>query len=212
MESILAFVNQYKKELRDEQCKLTQTDTRTIAERRLLPKAVHEGKLLYLGYGRNAWHSTWVRQYYPGSLSFFEEDLQKRCETLRVQGSVFRIEPVSAVFIEYENDVVILVAINGKSASAYESMVDLVLPFCLDGFWGADEFFTQNWLIPFKIKAWRPDLFPKKYHRMTSFPQGSGRPMAWQRQEVDETAGGICEAFRNFMPNLLRIKGDQGKF
>ncbi|WP_289043840.1 hypothetical protein [uncultured Aliiroseovarius sp.] len=198
-----------KQREREEYCRLTRIQTNALSKREMLPKAVHEGKLLYLGYGRNAWHSTWIRRYYPGSLSFFETDLQKLCETLRVQGSVFRIEPVPAVFIEYPNDVIALVAINDRPPDAYTALMELVLPFRLNGFWGADDFSIQNWLIPLKMAAWRPDLIPKKHHMMTSSPQGAGRPMAWQRREVDETSGGICEAFRAFMPNLLRIKEDQ---
>jgi hypothetical protein len=207
MEDYQHLVQEFEKKQKEREhfCKLTRVDARSLEKRTILPKVVHEGKLLYLAYGRNAWNSTWIKRYYPGSLSFFENDLQKLCESLRVQGSVFRIEPVSAVFIEYEDDTIVLASINDRQGSSYQSLIDKVLPFRLSAFWGAEEFLAENWLIPLKLPSWRPDLLPKKFYKMSSSPQGVGHPIGWIRMEVDATSGGICEAFKGFMPKMLRI-------
>lgn len=77
------------------------------------------------------------------------------------------------------------------------------MPFRLDAFWTADEFKIDNWLLTFSLPAWRPDLYPKSYHRMSSSPQGAGRPLRWSRHELDGTEGGICAAFSDFMSRML---------
>jgi hypothetical protein len=186
-------------------CDLKRIDASSLDRRSRLPVNIHTGKLLYLGYGRNAWQSTWINRYYPGSIAFFEKDLQERCEKLRVQGSVFRIETVPVVYLEYHSDVVALVAINDRSSAAYRPMLENILPFRLDAFWSSDEFKIDNWLIPFQILAWRPDLHPKNFHRMTSSPKGGDKPLHWERHEADKITSGICDAFSQFMPNLLKI-------
>lgn len=186
-------------------CDLERIDVSSLGRRSRLPVNVHTGKLLYLGYGRNAWQSTWINRYYPGSISFFEKDLQELCESSRVQGSVFRIETVPVVYLEYHSDVVALVAINDRPSAAYRPMLENILPFRLDAFWSSDEFEIDNWLIPFQMAAWRPDLHPKEFFRLTCSPKGSHKLLQWERHESDKAISGICDAFSQFMPNLLKI-------
>lgn len=192
---------------RKKYCSLTRIPPSSLAKREYLPCNVHFGRLLYLGYGRNAWHSTWIRRYYPGSISFFEKDLQSLCERHRVQGSVFRIEPVPVVYLEYRDDVVVLVAINDRPAAAYHHLLQSIVPFRLDAFWSARELEVENWLITFTLPAWRPDLHPKQYHHMSSAPQGTGRLLGWSRHKADESQSGVCAAFAEFIPRLLKITG-----
>lgn len=190
---------------RKKYCELTRVPSSSLIRRQVLPRNVRFGKMLYLGYGRNAWHSTWIRRYYPGSISLFEKELQSLSEKHRVQGSVFRIEPVPVVYLEYRHDVVVLLAINDRSAVAYDSILQNIMPFRLDAFWSSQEFEVENWLITFTLPAWRPELYPKRYHRMSSAPQGTGRPLGWSRHEVDEGQSGLWAAFADFMPRLLQI-------
>jgi hypothetical protein len=49
-------------------------------------------QVFYLGYGRNAWYSTWTNRYYSHSVSFSEDELKHTAEKRRVQGSVFNIQ------------------------------------------------------------------------------------------------------------------------
>ena len=207
MDDYQQLVREYeeKESQRKKYCSLNRIAPGSLARRGHLPLNVHSGKMLYLGYGRNAWHSTWIRRYYPGSISFFEKDLQLLCEKHRVQGSVFRIEPVPVVYLEYRHDVVVLLAINDRPAGAYQDLLQNIVPFRLDAFWLSDEFEVDNWLITFTLPAWRPDLYPKRYHRMSSSPQGAGRPLGWSRHEADEAQSGVSTAFLEFMPRLLKI-------
>lgn len=48
------------------------------------PVSIELRNILYLAYGRNAWQSTWVNKYYPGSLSVLKSSLQKLAEKRRV--------------------------------------------------------------------------------------------------------------------------------
>ena len=207
MEDYQKLVREFeKKEFeRKKFCGLVKIPPTSLAKRNHLPREVHHGKMLYLGYARNAWHSTWIRRYYPGSISFFEKDLQSLSEGFRVQGSVFRIEPVPAVYLEYEEGVVVLIAINDRPSAAYTSLLENILPFRLDTFWYSDEFVVNNWLLTFILPAWRPDLYPKRFHSMSSAPQGAGRPLSWSRHEADNSTSGVCSAFSEFMPNLLKL-------
>ena len=141
--------------------------------------------MLYLGYGRNAWHSTWINRYYPGSISFFEKDLQALSERHRVQGSVFRIEPIPVVYLEYCHDVILLLVINDRPAAAYQPLLENIVPFRLNAFWTADEFMIDNWLLTFVLPAWRPDLYPKSYHRMSSSPRQRAHPRRQRRRSSE---------------------------
>lgn len=192
---------------REKYCKLKLIDAQELSRRRVLPANVHKGTVLYLGYSRNAWHSTWIRRYYPGSLSFFEKDLQILCEKMRVQGSVFRIEPVPAVFLEYRDDVIVLVEINERPLDSYRKLMRSVLPFRLEEFWKADAFLPkENWLMAFKLPIWRPDLLPRKFSKMSSVPQGFGRPMGWTRHGPQAARNGLHDGFNQlFLSRLLKI-------
>ncbi len=139
---------------------------------------------------RSSWHSTWVRSYYPGSISLFEKDLQSLCEKHRVQGSGFRVQgsgfsivPVPVVYLELRLDVVVLLAINDRLAAAYDPLLQNIVPFRLDAFWSSKEFEVENWPITFTLPAWRPELYLKKYHRMSSAPPGSSSYLDWSQAE-----------------------------
>lgn len=207
MEDYQQLVREYEEReaQRRKYCDLTRIPPSSLVKRSRLPRDIHFGKMLYLGFGRNAWHSTWINRYYPGSISFFEKDLQALSEGHRVQGSVFRIEPVPVVYLEYCHDVVVLLAINDRPAAAYQPLLEKIVPFRLDAFWTAEEFKVDNWLLTFVLPAWRPNLYPKSYHRMSSSPQGAGRPLGWSRHEADGSESGICSAFSDFMSQMLRL-------
>jgi hypothetical protein len=69
--------------------------------------------LYYLEYGRNAWHSTWVRRYYrEGSIAASFEELKRTAEENRKQGSVFRIEQLPAIALQSDNATLLLVSLN----------------------------------------------------------------------------------------------------
>ena len=57
------------------------------------------GKLYYVQDGRNAWHSTWVKRWYPASFHFDFDGAKAYAEGLRVQGSVFHIMEVPTLVL-----------------------------------------------------------------------------------------------------------------
>ena len=69
-----------------------------------LPINYKETYALYLGFGRNAWHSTWVKKYYPNSIHSNLEKLKNIAEILRKQGQVFHIISVPMLILYYDNN------------------------------------------------------------------------------------------------------------
>lgn len=68
--------------------------------------------LLFLSNGRNAWHSTWVNQYFPGALSGRVATVKARAEEQRTPGSVFYIDRVPALVLQCDQLTLIGVEVN----------------------------------------------------------------------------------------------------
>jgi len=56
-------------------------------------------KIYYCYYGRNAWHSTWIRRYSPSCMHLSIDSAKHYAEQKRTQGSVFYIEELPALEI-----------------------------------------------------------------------------------------------------------------
>jgi len=69
-------------------------------------------KIYYCFYGRNAWHSTWVQKYYENCMHSSIESAKRFAERNRVQGSVFYIKELPALFIESGEYPIIITQIN----------------------------------------------------------------------------------------------------
>lgn len=117
--------------------------------------------MLYLGYGRNAWHSTWINRYYPGSGSFFEKESIATAEGLRVQGSQFEISCRSAIVLNFEIATIAIMSVNDRPFASYEDLLGEVEPWNFNAFWASPAFQEANWLLVFRLSGWRSDLFPK---------------------------------------------------
>jgi len=57
-------------------------------------------KIYYCLYGRNAWNSTWVRKYSKDCMHTTLESARDFAESKRVQGSVFYIKELPALFFD----------------------------------------------------------------------------------------------------------------
>ena len=69
--------------------------------------------LYYLHYGRNAWHSTWIRRYYrEGCLHSTLDSAKLTAEKLRGQGTTFTIEQMPALSIGSDIGFVFVTQIN----------------------------------------------------------------------------------------------------
>lgn len=66
-------------------------------------------------YGRNAWHSTWVRKYSEGSITTTLKDAKNYAERGRKPGSQFSIIELPAVEILSNEDTFFIVHINTQS-------------------------------------------------------------------------------------------------
>ena len=73
-------------------------------------------KVYYLGYGRNAWNSTWINRYDRGRISFVDAELKRAAEEWRVQGSVFKIEPLPLFVMRTARGTFGICEINTRSA------------------------------------------------------------------------------------------------
>lgn len=66
-------------------------------------------------YGRNAWHSTWIKRYSAGSITTTLADAKKHAENSRKPGSQFSIVELPAIEIVSNDDVFFVIHINTPS-------------------------------------------------------------------------------------------------
>lgn len=84
--------------------------------------------LYYLHNGRNAWHSTWVKQYSEGCMHSDERSAKESVERKRTQGSVFYISQLPALLFRSKSGLLAVTEINtlhpfsGYSANAVSKL------------------------------------------------------------------------------------------
>lgn len=140
----------------------------------------------YLGWGRNAWHSTWINQYHPGTIDCDLKRLQRRAEKNRTQGSQLWIETRDALWLNFENANIMIVEINKGEQRLYEDIANFELRSGLKDFWNNPILSRDNWLLFFELGEWRPDLVSKKKaERFDASSSGSGRTLHWIKQESE---------------------------
>ena len=69
-------------------------------------------KIFHLITGRNAWHSTWVRQYYKKCMSTESRDLENDAEKIRGPGTTFQIDEIPALCLEIQSGCLVITEIN----------------------------------------------------------------------------------------------------
>lgn len=74
--------------------------------------SIRSGIVYFVHEGRNAWHSTWVRQYSRNCMHTSLEAAKQSCEARRTQGSVFNIEQLPALIIRSDFGQLIVTQIN----------------------------------------------------------------------------------------------------
>lgn len=139
------------------------------------------GAVNFLTTGRNAWHSTWVRQYQPGAIMGREAPLRQRAESQRTQGSVFYIDQLPALILQSDLLTLIGLEVNrsdqlGRFAAVFDGALT---PWrILDAYAYAPAntivwLHTEgNWLYP----AWESG------RRLTSASVGADYELAWRSQ------------------------------
>lgn len=84
-------------------------------------------KIYYVLSGRNAWHSTWIREYRFGCMHLSFKAAKQHAESLRRNGSVFYIKEMPALVIQGEISALVVTQINCEavfqeySAAGYPS-------------------------------------------------------------------------------------------
>ncbi len=81
-----------------------------LSDKAIIKKGIR--KIYYVSSGRNAWHSTWVKQYNPGCMHSTLQSAKNYAEKLRTNGSVFYIQELPALVLEGELTSLIVTQIN----------------------------------------------------------------------------------------------------
>lgn len=81
---------------------------------RIAPSSVRAVAVLFLSYGRNAWHSTWIRRYSVGDFSREGRVVQSKVEARKGPGTVFYLKILPALQIEFGSRKFVVTEINTK--------------------------------------------------------------------------------------------------
>ena len=127
-----------------------------IATTDALPNECYIAQAYYLGYGRNAWRSTWSNIYMSGSVSFDLRDLKRSAEKQRTQGSVFWIESIPVLVLQYPKGGFGIVPINDRSKYEYDLRLVAMAGLRPWEFWTALPTRSANWLLVFNLPTARP--------------------------------------------------------
>lgn len=145
------------------------------------PEAVRRSQAYFLGYGRNAWSSTWANRYYSDAVSFDLGSLKREAESLRVQGSVFKIESAPLLIMRYPTDVFGLLCINDRSEVDYARVINKwnARLISSDPPWDALPGSFENWMLIFKLP--RDIDFPEAFTpwKINSNSYGSRYSLGW---------------------------------
>lgn len=134
----------------------------------------------YLGWGRNAWHSTWINQYHPGTIDCDLGKLKKRAEGMRRQGSQLWIETRDALWLKFQCSNLMIVEINSAPKNVYDRLLNYNRKNGLRDFWTQSDLGRDNWLLFFELGDWRPDLVSKKdTTRLDASPIGGEKTLRW---------------------------------
>ena len=198
-------ITQYnkKKDQLSRDLKMTKIDPNKMTKRFFHPIDVRLVRVFYLGYSRNAWHSTWVSYYYPGDVECELIPLQKRAEHLRTPGSQFWIQTRDAIWFRFQRANVLILQINTRSEYHYNDCVGTIRKNDLKEFWKNFLYLNDNWLLFFEMGKWKPDLISKKSPKIyNSYIQSNGKSLGWKEKTTD-----LCPLFQKFAIQMSRSVG-----
>jgi hypothetical protein len=78
-------------------------------------REISAGVVYFVSEGRNAWHSTWVKNYSRGSIHSSLTSAKAHAEEKRVQGSVFYIEQLPALIFRSATALLVVTEINNTN-------------------------------------------------------------------------------------------------
>lgn len=191
---------QKKQELRDATFKMTRIEPKTATKRFFSPVDARLVRVSYLGWGRNAWHSTWINQYHPGTIDCDLSRLQKLAENERTPGSQLWIETRDALWLRLKRTNALMVQINGASTNDYNHLLKYVDEGSLKKFWEHTSYIKDDWLLFFELGKWCPDSVSRKEAQIFhAFNQGSGKSLGWTSKPHS-----LCTNFLKFAKDLVK--------
>ena len=148
----------------------------------ILPDSFRAASAHYLGFGRNAWHSTWVDSYYPRSVSLDVSEIKRQVEGQRWggQGNVYWIKSIPLLIIRYSDRAIALAAINDKSSYEYKQLRQEIASYPSSEYWRAFPNYDQGSLRLFRYDADRSR--PKKFEPCVcrSYSYGGDYKLCWR--------------------------------
>lgn len=118
------------------------------------PRKARLGGVYYLGYGRNAWRSTWVNVYNQNCVSFDLNELKGFAEGQRTQGSVLKIQSLPLIPILYGKDLFGIAPINDGHEYQYQILRQAIREVSPQEFWHTFPLPRENWILTFRINSW----------------------------------------------------------
>lgn len=170
-----------------------------------LPKKIFRSHVYYLGYGRNAWHYTWINRYFKNCISFETQELKNLAEKRRVQGSVFKVESLPLVIVQYEINSFGFCAINDKSQSDYDALIEKIISDEPQNFWKYFPSSSRNWILIlfFGERELDPQIFEPGCQK--SHSNGGNFRLSWMAQTASR-----YERFQDFSSKIITHLGAKG--
>ena len=149
-----------------------------VTFKRARPIRIYKSTVFYLGYNRNAWHSTWISRYYPNSVSGSMEDLKATAETRRVPGSVFKIQALPLLLMRFRRKAICLCPINELSGYEYDQLERELDYQGISTIWDVLPSSKRNWLLTFQpVGKLNKNMFTPLVLNSTSF--GINYKLSW---------------------------------
>lgn len=79
---------------------------------RVAPSGVRAVAVHFLSYGRNAWHSTWIRRYSVGDFAREGRAVQRKVDERRGPGTVFYLTVLPAIQVDFGSRKFVVTEIN----------------------------------------------------------------------------------------------------
>jgi hypothetical protein len=134
-------------------------------------------------YGRNAWHSTWIGRYGTGwSLWLHEAEAKKACERQRVQGSVFYLDLIPAIYLRGPGYTIFAADVNDTAASSQllhrlQTEDDLKFLLKWSEIFPTDSIHVLMHDEDLYVAEWRPVENSSRF--FVSKPAGASRDLRW---------------------------------
>ena len=180
-------------------------DPRNLKITGAYPTECFEATIYYLGYGRNAWQSTWINRYYEDCISFSIPELKSRAEKHRVQGSVFKIEAIPLFVLRYPKSTFGICAINDKPENSYLGLRKQIVGDIPQKFWHSLPSSASNWLLAISFNSETPEKNSFTPALLRSFSKGSKYRLGWNQSNVPSTGYIQFRSFADHVAKTLQL-------